>query len=323
MAEAFIQVEHQGMVYIYREAAVHPGAQKYLDDYPLPGEAAGQCDEFAAKLADYFRSIGENNFQVYAFLVNGKSSHIVLKKDGVYYDPTGIQFGQPLKAFTDQTMPAIYQILKKLDNRQYTNKRMEKVYVSSPGDAPKGVALKRGPRGGYYYDEPVKGEPKKEEPSLKQKRKQQEKENRELVDEILNRYPSVRDEYEDMLRTRTIADADRYFLIRRDLTADKVRKDMESKKQEPASINTNQLYDGIIKKLKSSKHIVNASWKPHEKDEDRIVIKFTLKDINGKEWEEELAFNKSTVDKEDWTVKRILGMFYEDIYKPSEGRQPK
>ena len=121
MAEAFIQCEHQGMVYIYREAAVHPGAQKYLDDYPLPGDAFGQCDEFATKLADYFRSIGEDNFEVYGFLVNGKSSHIILKKDGIWYDPTGLQFGQPMKVFTDETMPAIYKILKKLDNAQYTN----------------------------------------------------------------------------------------------------------------------------------------------------------------------------------------------------------
>ena len=123
MAEQFTQVDYQGMVYIYREAAVHPGAQKYLDDYSLPGDAAGQCDEFATKLADYFRSIGENNFEVFAFLVNGQSSHIVLKKDGVYYDPTGIQFGQPLKVFTDETMPAIYQVWKVLDNRQYTNNK--------------------------------------------------------------------------------------------------------------------------------------------------------------------------------------------------------
>ena len=28
-------------------------------------------------------------------------------------------------------------------------------YVSSPSQAPKGVAVKRGPRGGYYYEEPV------------------------------------------------------------------------------------------------------------------------------------------------------------------------
>ena len=123
MIERFIQCEHQGMVYIYREADVYPGAQKYLDDYPHPGDAAGQCDEFAATLADYFRSIGENNFEVYAFLVNGKSSHIVLKRDGVYYDPTGIQFGSALKVFTDETMPSMYKVWKKLDNAQYTNSK--------------------------------------------------------------------------------------------------------------------------------------------------------------------------------------------------------
>ena len=124
MREAFIQCEHQGMTYIYREAAIHPGAQKYLDDFPLPGDATGQCDEFARELADFFRSIGEHNFEVFGFLVNGESSHIVLKKDGIYYDPTGIQFGQPMKVFTDETMPAIYKILKKLDNAQYTNNVM-------------------------------------------------------------------------------------------------------------------------------------------------------------------------------------------------------
>ena len=33
-------------------------------------------------------------------------------------------------------------------------------YVSSPSQAPKGVAVKRGPRGGYYYEEPVKKDKK-------------------------------------------------------------------------------------------------------------------------------------------------------------------
>jgi len=41
---------------------------------------------------------------------------------------------------------------------QYTE---GKTYVASPGDAPKGTALKRGPRGGYYYEEPGKKEPTK------------------------------------------------------------------------------------------------------------------------------------------------------------------
>ena len=155
MIERFIQCEHQGMTYIYREAVVHPIVQQFLDNYPVPEVAAGQCDEFATMLADVFRSIGEDNFEVFGLLVNGKASHIVLKKDGIWYDPTGIQFGQPLKVFTDETMPPIYKIHKKLDNRQYTNNKMEKTYVTNPSDAPEGVALKTGPKGGKYYDEPV------------------------------------------------------------------------------------------------------------------------------------------------------------------------
>jgi len=165
MIERFIQCEHQGMTYIYREAVVHPIVQQFLDNYPVPEVAAGQCDEFATMLADVFRSIGEDNFEVYGLLVNGKSSHIVLKKDGVWYDPTGIQFGQPLKVFTDETMPPIYQIHKKLDNRQYTNNKMEKTYVTNPSDAPEGVALKTGPKGGKYYDEP--GEKKSDDKQTK------------------------------------------------------------------------------------------------------------------------------------------------------------
>jgi len=41
-----------------------------------------------------------------------------------------------------------------------------KTYVSSPGDAPKGTALKRGPRGGYYYEEPA-GKGSKSTPATK------------------------------------------------------------------------------------------------------------------------------------------------------------
>ncbi len=37
-----------------------------------------------------------------------------------------------------------------------------KTYVTSPGGAPKGTALKRGPRGGYYYEDPSKGNVPKE-----------------------------------------------------------------------------------------------------------------------------------------------------------------
>ena len=32
-----------------------------------------------------------------------------------------------------------------------------KTYVSSPAGAPKGASVKKGPRGGYYYEEPAKG----------------------------------------------------------------------------------------------------------------------------------------------------------------------
>ena len=38
-----------------------------------------------------------------------------------------------------------------------------KTYVKNPAEAPKGVALKRGPKGGYYYDEPSGGQ--KQEPT--------------------------------------------------------------------------------------------------------------------------------------------------------------
>jgi len=46
---------------------------------------------------------------------------------------------------------------------QYTE---GKTYVNSPAEAPKGIVLKRGPRGGYYYDEPISNEPKREEPKF-------------------------------------------------------------------------------------------------------------------------------------------------------------
>ena len=42
-------------------------------------------------------------------------------------------------------------------------------YVASPGDAPKGTALKRGPRGGYYYEEPAGKGSEKEQPLVSTK----------------------------------------------------------------------------------------------------------------------------------------------------------
>ena len=44
-----------------------------------------------------------------------------------------------------------------------------KTYVNSPAEAPRGIALKRGPRGGYYYDEPVNAQSKREEPKYYEK----------------------------------------------------------------------------------------------------------------------------------------------------------
>lgn len=96
-------------------------SHKFLYKYNTPASAKGRCHIAVSELADYFRSIGEINFKVYNVRVRGVGKyHILLKKDGLWFDPTGVQYGQPQRVFSDKNIPKIYKPNKQLNPDRFT-----------------------------------------------------------------------------------------------------------------------------------------------------------------------------------------------------------
>lgn len=106
--------------------------QPIFSDYDTPEKAKGKCHEAADKLIRHFKAEGRNDYKIHSFRVLNEQgqpvalNHVVVSLDGVYYNPTYLQFPGSKKVFTEEDKPKNYVSKGEIKNWFNTNLMLPK-----------------------------------------------------------------------------------------------------------------------------------------------------------------------------------------------------
>ena len=153
-----------------------------------------------------------------------------------------------------------------------------KTYVTSPGDAPKGTALKRGPRGGYYYEEPAgKGDTTKQVPSEMKYNPHEKGEGELMKDYGLSKGQKIKTPSGEMGKVigmthdGLIASVDSEGNRHSDFTPDEVTKDdKEQGTKEPMDISREREMDWIASTLMNDENSSDEEMMKYFMDEGKM-----------------------------------------------------